>query len=273
MKDQILEETKVDISANSKYLFRATGRVEKFEGWKRVYERTEDKGQRTEEELPPLGVGEVLTLIKLIPIQKFTQPPPRYSEATLVKALEEKGIGRPSTYAPVVSTIQERQYVTREEGKLKPTELGFGVNDFLVKHFPEVFDYSFTAQMEDDLDEVANGKKKWVPIIKEFWEPFNKKLTTVLENAKKVKVEEKLEEKCPKCGAPLVVKFGKYGKFISCSKFPKCDFKKPFVEKIGQKCPQCGGEIILRKTKRGKIFYGCLSYPKCQWASWQKPTS
>ena len=221
--------------------------------------------------LPPLSVGEVLTLIKLIPTQKFTQPPPRFSEASLVRALEEKGIGRPSTYAPIVSTIQVRQYVVKEEGKLKPTELGFVVNDFLVKHFPKVVDYSFTARMEDNLDEIANGKKKWTPVIEEFYKPFAEKLAGVSENAKKVKVEEELEEKCPECGATLVVKFGKYGKFVSCSRFPECEFKKPYIEKIGQKCPECGGEIIVRKTKRGKIFYGCSNFPKCKWASWKRP--
>lgn len=276
MTNQLVEETKVKVEARAKkpaavFLFQAVGRVEKFPGWKRLYQNSENQDEKEETKLPSLRVDEVLTLIDLLSEQKFTQPPPRYSEASLVRVLEEKGIGRPSTYAPTISTIQSRQYVIKEEGKLKPTELGVVVNGFLVKHFPKVVDYSFTARMEDDLDEIANGKKEWVPVIKEFYQPFADKLDKVAEKAKKVKVEEKLGEKCPQCGAPLVIKFGRYGKFISCSKFPKCEFKKNYVEKIGQKCRECDGEVIVRKTKRGRTFYGCSNWPKCKWASWQKP--
>jgi DNA topoisomerase-1 len=271
MENQVLDETKVGIEANSKFIFQAVGKVEKFDGWKKVYQRAEAEKKKAEEQLPLLSVAEVLTLIKLIPTQKFTQSPPRYSEASLVRALEERGIGRPSTYAPIISTIQDRQYVTREEGKLKPTELGFVVNDFLIKYFSKIMDYSFTAQMEDDLDEIADGKREWIPLVEEFYQPFSEKLIKVSKRAQKVKVEEELDEKCPQCGAPLVVKFGRYGKFVSCSKFPKCNFKRSYVEKTGQKCPECGGDVIIKKTKKGKIFYGCSNYPKCTWASWQKP--
>lgn len=267
MSAAVLKTSKIKVGTQAKnYLFSASGLVVKFPGFLKVWQ----EGLK-ERKLPQFVPNEPLDMVKLIPTKHFTQPPPRYSEASLVAILEKKGIGRPSTYAPTLSTVQERQYLIKEEGKFKPTKLGLVVNDFLVKHFGGIVNIPFTARMEDDLDEIANGRKKWRPVIAEFYQPFAEKLEKVAAKAKRVKVEEKLKEKCPECGASLVIKFGRYGKFISCSKFPKCDFKKNYIEKIGQKCPECGGEIIVRKTRKGRVFYGCSNYPKCNWASWQKP--
>ncbi len=239
------------------YLLRATGSVVKFDG---------------DKILPVLSEGEKLKLLQLLPGQHFTEPPARYTEASLIKKLEELGIGRPSTYAPIISTILERIYVEREERKFFPTPLGLAVADFLLKNFPDIFDYAFTAQMEDALDEVARGERAWQPTIKDFYTPFEKKLETVEEKADKVKIkEEVVDEKCPKCGKNLVVKFGKFGKFLACSGFPDCKYTASMDEKIDIPCPDCGGEIVVRRTKKGRIFYGCKNWPTCKFASWKKP--
>jgi len=272
MMAAIWDQTRINVQAVSVknlYTLLAEGKVIKFAGWLKLYEKSNE-----EEVLPKVKAGDDLDLLKLKDEQKFTQPPPRYTEATLIKALEERGIGRPSTYAPIVSTIQTRQYVEKQEGKFKPTSLGTTVNDFLVEYFPDVFDYQFTANMEDELDDIANGKREWVPVINDFYQPFEEKLTSVSQVAERVQVPtEATGEKCPQCQeGQLVIRVGRFGKFLSCSRFPECDYSAPLIQKLeGIKCPQCGGEVVIRRTKKGKQFYGCANYPKCHWASWRKP--
>jgi len=274
MSEAILEQTSVDVKA-SEYLLRATGSVIKFEGWLKLYGREEDDDtQEKKQVLPPLTEKEQLRLIQLLPGQHFTQPPPRYNEASLIKKLEELGIGRPSTYAPILSTIQERFYVEKKERKFIPTTLGFTVTDFLVKYFSDIVDYTFTAQMEDELDEIARGEREWKPTIRQFYEPFEKKLEETEKTAEKVKMEVELSgKKCPECDKELIVRYGKFGKFLACSGFPDCKHTESLEEKINAKCPDDGGDIVVRKTRRGKTFYGCKSWPVCKFASWTKPKS
>jgi len=265
MAQAIFDSTVVEILAKN-YIFRATGQILKFDGFLKVYPIRYE-----EAELPPLELKEVLKLKKLVPTQHFTQPPSRYTEATLIKELEKNGIGRPSTYAPIISVLQERNYVKKDEKKrFYPTEIGISVNDILVTHFPEIVDIKFTAKMEDNLDKIANGKKEWVLALKEFYDPFAKNLKEKYkEVAKKVIITEK---KCPKCGAPLVIRISKFGRFYGCSNFPKCKYTAPFSES-GIKCPKCKkGEIVQKKTKKGKIFYACNLWPECDFALWEKPT-
>jgi DNA topoisomerase-1 len=229
-----------------------------------------------ENELPFLKIGEILELIKLIPSQHFTQPPPRYNEASLIKALEENGIGRPSTYAPILSTVQERNYIEKDEQRrFRPTEIGTVVNDLLVAHFPEIVDVKFTATMEEDLDEIAEGQRKWVPVIREFYQPFEKNLKQKEKEIQKSDIaHEKTEKICPKCASPLLIRLGRYGKFYACSKFPKCRYTESLKENnLGVKCPKCKkGQIVEKRTKKRKIFYGCNRWPKCDFALWDKPT-
>lgn len=283
MREVLVEETVIDVNAAGQqniYTLEARGEVEKFKGWKILYDKNngveesrDPKGEQLAQ-LPPLAKGDFLELQKITPLQKFTQPPPRYNEASLIKTLEELGIGRPSTYAPTISTILGRMYVEKHESKFIPTALGFAVNDFLIEYFPDVFDYQFTAHLEDDLDKIANGKKQWVPVIRGFYEPFSLKLAGVQRVAERVAVEaEATGEKCPKCGqGQVVIRIGRFGKFLSCSRFPACDFRAPYIARTGFKCPKCGGDIVYKKTKKGKGFYGCANYPKCDFASWHKPT-
>jgi len=282
MNQAIFNSTAVDISTKNPapyrtegsgagYIFRATGQILKFDGFLKVYPIKFE-----ETELPPLEINEILELIKLIPSQHFTQPPPRYSEATLIKTLEENGIGRPSTYAPILSTIQERNYIEKDENrKFRPTEIGTVVNDLLVNHFPEIVDIGFTAEMEEDLDEIAEGEKKWVPVIKEFYQPFEKNLQKKYEEVSKKDITEKPTKKiCQKCGAPLLIRLGRYGEFYACSKFPKCRYTESLEKNtLGIKCPKCKkGKIVEKRTKKHKIFYGCSNWPKCDFALWDKPT-
>jgi DNA topoisomerase-1 len=286
MEASVYDETKIDVVASSnvkaqmskRYLLRASGQVMKFEGWRAAYGevKTQNAKLKTngEIQLPEVKKDEALDLIKVISEQKFTQPPPRYGEASLVKTLEKLGIGRPSTYAPIISTIQVRNYVEKTEGRFHPTNVGIAVNDFLIASFARVFDYGFTAEMEDNLDNVAHGKRKWQKMMKDFYTPFEKKLGSVEEKAKRVKIEtEKLGKKCPKCKkGELVIRTGRFGKFISCSRFPDCRHTEKYENRIGMKCPDCGkGHVIVKKTKRGRQFYGCSRYPKCNFASWKKP--
>ncbi|MFQ6015000.1 MAG: type I DNA topoisomerase [Anaerolineae bacterium] len=271
------------ISHKPKYLFRATGSVLKFPGFLRVYEESRDvrepqsneedkEDKKPEKELPPLTVKEILDLLQLIPQQHFTQPPPRYSEATLVKALEKHGIGRPSTYAPIISTIQQRRYVEQRQRRLYPTSLGFTVNDLLVEHFPDIMDVGFTAQMEEDLDLIASGEREWVPVLREFYEPFAEAVQQAKQNMQKIVLaDEPAGEDCDKCGSPMIIKMGRYGKFIACSNFPACKNTKPFLVKVGVQCPDCGGEMVEKKTRRGRIFYGCANYPQCEFSLWDRP--
>jgi len=261
---------KSKIQNPNKYIFRANGQMLKFDGFLKVYPIKYE-----ETELPLLKINEILELIKLIPSQHFTQPPPRYNEATLIKELEKNGIGRPSTYAPILSTIQERNYIEKDEQKrFKPTEIGIIVNDLLVNHFSEIVDINFTAKMEEDLDKIAEGKKAWVPTIKAFYQPFEENLKKKYEEISKKDIAEKETEKiCPKCGAPLLIKLGKFGRFYACSRFPQCKYTEPLEEnKLKVNCPKCQAPLLEKRTKKGKIFYACSNWPKCDFALWDKPT-
>ncbi len=275
MPEAIFDMTAVDIAAATKdktHTFRATGQIMKFDGFLKVYPL-----KFTEMALPDLKPQDKLELMELKPLQHFTEPPPRYSEATLIKTLEKYGIGRPSTYAPIISTVQDRGYVERIERRLlKPTETGVLVNDLLVEHFPEIVDIQFTARMEDELDEIAEGKIGWQPVVREFYDPFARRLTEKYTTVKKHAVAETTEEVCEKCGKPMVVRLGRFGKFLACSGFPECKttktLKNSVPETIGMKCPKCKeGDVIVRWTRRKKIFFGCSRYPACDYASWTDP--
>jgi DNA topoisomerase-1 len=272
------------------YLLRATGSVLRFAGFLKVLGDDEDDDARRKQ-LPDLASGEPLELAGLTPEQHFTQPPPRYSEATLIKALEEEGIGRPSTYAPILSTIQERGYVERAEKVLKPTDLGTIVNDLLVEHFPDVVDVGFTAQIEEHLDQVAEGGTDWVPVVREFYDPFASTVAKAASLVERVEIaDEPSDEVCDcagtcgpacaealqaagrtVCARPMVIKLGRFGKFLACSGFPECRSTRTLLTKIGVACPKCGGDLIERKTRRGRVFYGCSTFPACDFASWQRP--
>jgi DNA topoisomerase-1 len=287
MEAAVLDNTRIDIAAGPAselaagrvpYTFRATGSVVRFPGWMAVYEQGRDEGDEDELDkgaLPAVDIGELLNLLKLLPEQHFTQPPPRFTEAMLVKALEEQGIGRPSTYAPTIATLQFRNYVAVEERKLIPTELGFVVNDILVQHFPAVFDIGFTSQLEGELDEIASGDRKWIPTLHQFYEPFTKTLRSAEETMERVKIrDEPTDEICEICGRPMVIKLGKFGKFLACSGFPDCRNARPLLTRIGVECPTCHqGEIVERRSKKGRKFYGCERYPECEFVSWNKPVS
>ncbi len=281
MEAAVYDTLQVEVTGKSgghEYLLRASGSSVKFPGFLVVYEeaRNEDVKSEDEEENVkiPAGVaeGQEQKLVRLIPEQHFTQPPPRYSEASLVQALEEDGIGRPSTYAPTLSTIQQRGYVVREEKRLVPTEMGMQVNDLMVQYFPDIVDLKFTARMEEDLDMIASGQAEWTEVMYEFYRPF-------AEDVKKAQAEmpvtksgpEPIGRKCPEDGGELVIRYGRFGKFISCSNFPACRYTEPWLEKIGVKCPKDGGELVERKTRKGRTFYGCSNYPTCDFTSWKKP--
>jgi DNA topoisomerase-1 len=276
MLNAIYDTISVEVLADDKYLFRASGARVRFPGFLAVYEETRDEDAVPDEEasklLPDLAVGEVVDLVKLMPEQHFTQPPPRYTEATLIRALEENGIGRPSTYAPIISTIQDRGYVERIDRRLNPTELGFIVNDLVVKHFPDVVNVGFTAQMEENLDLIARGEEDWVPVLREFYTPFEQAVKLAEQTMEKVDVaDQPTGEKCEKCGHDLIIKWGRYGKFVACSNFPECRNAKPYLEKIGVTCPQCGGDLVEKRSRKKRIFYGCANYPACNFVSWKKP--
>ncbi|MGB2800224.1 MAG: type I DNA topoisomerase [Dehalococcoidia bacterium] len=276
MSPTILDTTSVDIEARDgkSYLLRAKSSVVKFPGFAILYSEGKDEAEdeKAESTLPELVKGESLNLLGLFPEQHFTQPPPRYSEATLVKALEERGIGRPSTYAPTLSTIQDRSYVERIDGRFHPLELGFVVTDILIEHFPDIVDLGFTAQMEEELDQIAQGERGWVPFLQDFYDPFEKTLKTADERMERVKVaEETTDEVCSICGRPMVIKWGRYGKFLSCSGYPECKNAKPFLVKTGVKCPKCGGEVVQKQSKKKRFFYGCANYPDCDFTTSNKP--
>jgi DNA topoisomerase-1 len=268
MTQAIFDRTEVEILAKN-YGFLAKGQILKFDGFLKVYPMKFE-----EEELPELEKGEILKVLKILPLQHFTQPPPRYTEATLIKELEKHGIGRPSTYAPILTTIQERNYVKKDEKKrFYPTAVGILVNDLLVKHFPEIVDINFTAKMEDDLDKIANGEKGWVETLREFYEPFSENLNKKYKEIRGAGILEKTEKKCPKCGAQLFIRVSKYGRFLACSNYPKCKYTFDLENSTGIQCPKCKkGEIVKRKSKKGKIFWGCSNYPKCDFVLWNEPT-
>ena len=326
MAQALLDSVSVDIVAKGSYLFRATGSTIKFPGFMKIYiEGKDDDGDENKGMLPQLERDQMLTLIDLVPEQHFTQPPPRYTEATLVKTLEEYGIGRPSTYASIIDILQTRKYVKLTDRRFSPEDLGMTVSQLLVNHFPQYVDYQFTAQMEEELDEIARGEISWKPVVRNFWKPFINLIDKKDNELKKSDiVDEETEEICPQCGAHLIIKLGRYGKFYGCKGYPKCRYIRPLDDKEGEtenqsaaveedcekcgkpmiikagrygkflacsgypqcknvrslnkpvslgiKCPECSeGDIVEKKTRRGKLFYGCSSYPKCDFATWDKP--
>lgn len=276
MADAIYDQTGIDIKAGD-YNLRAGGRIIKFAGFMNVYLEitNEDKPDEEKEEslLPELAVGDICTLKSIDGLQKFTEPPARYTEASLIKTLEEYGIGRPSTYAPTISTIQDRGYVRIEQRKFYPEEISFIVTDLLRDHFPFVVSVDFTAHLETELDDISEGKIVWTGVMKEFWEPFKSDLDKAGENVERVKIEKETDEICEKCGKPMVIKMGRYGEFLACTGWPDCKNAKPLPAKdLGIKCPKCNeGDVVERKTKRGKKFWGCSRYPKCDYATWDMP--
>jgi DNA topoisomerase-1 len=258
------------------YLLRAAGSTVQFLGFLIVYEEARDEDQQAGEEearIPPgLDQGQAQQMVRLIPEQHFTQPPPRFTEATLVRTLEENGIGRPSTYAPILGTLQQRGYVVRDGKRLTPTETGITVNDLLIEHFPDILDVGFTAQMEADLDRIASGELGWVSVMREFYGPFSQKLELAEQRIPQMNMgPEPIGRACPECGHELVIRYGRYGKFISCSNFPNCRYTEAWLEKIGVHCPKDQGEIVERKTRRGRLFFGCANYPACDFTSWKRP--
>lgn len=256
--------------ANGIYGFKANGSELLFDGFRRLYNTADDEGAKL---LPSLEKDEKLKAESLKGEQSFTQPPARYTEASLVKELEDKDIGRPSTYAPIVSTLTERKYVGREKKALKPTELGFLVNDLMEEYFKDIVDAGFTANMENRLDDVEVGSQKWKDLISEFYGPFKKELDVADSAIEKIVVEDvPTGELCELCGKPMVIKAGRFGDFIACSGYPECKNTKPIIKTIGVKCPNCGKDIVARKSKRGRLFYGCSGYPDCKTVFWNKPT-
>lgn len=267
MANAVFHETNIDILAENIYSFESKGLILKFDGFIKIYP------VKTEENiLPNLSENDKIEADKIEMKEHETKPPPRFNEASLIKTLEKFGIGRPSTYAPTISTIQERGYAVKNSNKsLEPTEIGIKVVDLLKEHFADIVDINFTAKMEENLDKIADGKIKWQPVIKEFYDPFNKNLETKYEEVKKQVITEETDEICEKCGKKMLIKFGRFGKFIACSGFPECKNTKPMPKKtLGIKCPKCAdGEIVEKKTiKRKRIFYGCSKYPECDFSTW-----
>lgn len=268
MADAVYDAQSVNASIDN-YIFRTSGSKLKFDGFMRVYTYA---GQE-DLILPEMEEESVLDVKKIEPSQHFTQPPARYTEASLVKALEELNIGRPSTYSPTISTIMQREYVKKTGSALMPTELGFIVTDLMEENFKQIMDLDFTAEMEGKLDLVEDGDIEWHQLIREFYQPFEKAVTEATENIEKIVLEEETDEICDVCGSPMVVKFGRFGKFLACKNYPECKGTKPLLEKIGVHCPLCDdGEVILRKSKKGKLFYGCSKFPSCHFVSWKEPT-
>jgi DNA topoisomerase-1 len=267
------------VSDQENYLLRTTGSTLRFEGFLAVYEEAKDEDQNFENgdalKIPAdIEEGQKQKLVCVLPEQHFTQPPPRFTDASLVKTLEEYGIGRPSTYAAILSTIQDRGYVYREAKRLYPTETGMLVNDLLVNYFSDIVNVNFSAHMEDDLDLIAEGKAEWREIVQGFYNTFEPQLKHAQEEMPEQKAElEKVGRTCPRCNHDLVIRWGRFGKFISCSNFPECRYTEPWLEKIGVTCPECGGDIVRRRTRKGRVFYGCSNYPECQFTSWKEPVS
>jgi DNA topoisomerase-1 len=280
MEAAVYDTVSVEVSSQKaphSYLLRASGSTVKFSGYLVVYEEAKDEDKKPEDvedvRIPPgLMEHQIQHLKKLIPEQHFTEPPPRYTEASLVQVLEEFGIGRPSTYAPILSTIQERGYVIREAKRLNPTDTGILVSDLVVDHFGDFINTGFTAKMESNLDRIALGKAKWVKVISQFYNEFEPLLKKAQAEMPEHKMElEKIGRTCPECGNDLVIRWGRYGKFISCSGFPNCRHTEAWLEKIGVKCPKDSGDLVERKTRRNRIFYACANYPACDFTSWKKP--
>ena len=268
MTPQIVDTMSVSLSQNG-VDFHANGSKVKFDGFTKVYKR----GQEKDNVLPDLNQGDQVNLISDDPAQHFTQPPARYTEAALIKTLEENGVGRPSTYAPTLDTIQRRYYVRLVSRHFEPTELGEIVDQIIVKQFPEIVNVKFTAEVEDDLDRIEEGKENWVKVVDKFYQPFSKEVQAAEEQVAKIEMHDELAgTNCEICGAPMVVKMGRYGKFHACSRFPNCRNTKAIVKDIGVTCPKCGqGNVVERKSKKNRVFYGCSRYPDCDFVSWDKP--
>lgn len=274
MASAVLDTMSVDIAAGES-VFRAVGSKIRFHGFMKVYVEGNDDGTTEDDKfLPPMQTGDALEIHEIEPKQHFTQPPPRYTEARLVKTLEELGIGRPSTYAPTLETIQKRGYVAIEEKKFVPTELGELINEQMEQYFPEILDVEFTAHMEGDLDHVEEGSEDWVRVLGEFYKTFEQRLEVAEEEMKEIEIEDEVsDEICEKCGKPMVYKLGRFGKFLACSGFPDCRNTKPIIKDIGVTCPKCKeGHVVERRSKKGRIFYGCDRYPDCDFVSWDKPS-
>ena len=272
MSAAVFDQTTVDVAAGH-CTFRATGTTMRFAGFTRVYEegRDEEKESAKRVVLPELNDGDPLDCSKVEPKQHFTEPPPRYTEAALVKALEDNGVGRPSTYSTIVETIQARGYVTQQERRFMPTEIGAAVNDLLVEHFPKIVNLDFTASMEGDLDKVAVGSEDWVALLRGFYGPFAGELESAQQKLPRLELrDEPTDEICPNCGRPMVIKTGRFGKFISCSGYPECKTTKPIVKDTGAKCPKDGGAILERRSRKGRTFFGCANYPNCDFVSWDR---
>ncbi|MCI0868576.1 MAG: type I DNA topoisomerase [Chloroflexi bacterium] len=284
MSDALFDSTTVEIEASStksdtQYQFRARGSVLKFPGFRTVYMESADEPASQDEEtpsLPELAKEDVLDCLDLSKEQHFTQPPPRFTEATLIRTMEDKGIGRPSTYAPIMATIMDRDYVVKDQGRFTPTKLGIAVTDLLKQHFPDIMDVGFTAKIEDQLDNVAEGQQEWEPMLKDFYEPFDKSIEKAMKEAERVprdQIDEETDEFCEKCERPMVIKSGRFGRFMSCSGFPDCKNSKPIIIRVGVPCPECGKDMVERRQKGrgGKVFYGCSGYPDCKFALNQRP--
>ncbi len=285
MKPAVYDTLTLEIEGafeQNRYDFRVSASALKFDGFLALYGKRDLNGEQKEQEadeldatltqLPDVRVNDPLDILELIPEQHFTQPPARFSDASLIRALEENGIGRPSTYAPIISTLRSRGYIVREKRRLVPTEIGEVVNDLLVDHFPGIVDPRFTALMESELDDIASGKREWVDVIQEFYAPFSIQLEEAKVAMPEVKTEpEILDRACPESGHPLQIRHGRFGKFIGCTNFPECRYTEPWLEKIGVICPLDGGDLVERRTRRGRVFYGCANYPDCEFTSWKRP--
>jgi DNA topoisomerase-1 len=269
MKPAVYDVVNADI-INGDYGFKANGRRLVFDGFLKVYS---DHSEEKDKPLPPLAKGQSLELIKLNAEQKFTEGPSRFTEASLIKELEDKGIGRPSTYASIVSTLDERRYVRKDKKSLMPTDLGIKVTEIMEEYFREIVDTGFTAEMEEKLDSVAEGGETWQTVVSDYYDGYIKEqLNKAAGELERVKVEaEPTGEICPQCGRPLVRRQSRYGEFVGCSGYPSCRYIKPNIVNIGVKCPKCGADIIRKKSKKGKIFYGCSAYPQCDQVYWYKP--
>ncbi|MBO5007929.1 MAG: type I DNA topoisomerase [Clostridia bacterium] len=272
MTDAIFDTVSAELEANG-YTFRASGSTVKFAGFSLLYTESKDEGEKKEGKLPELNIGDTPKCDKIEKEQHFTQPPARYTEASLIKTLEEKGIGRPSTYAPIITTIIARGYVVRSKKTLSPTELGMIVNELMCENFEKIVDVGFTASMEEDLDKVEEGSVDWHELIGSFYTPFEATLKEAEEKIGNIEIKDEVSDvQCEKCGRMMVYKQGKFGRFLACPGFPECRNTKAIVKGTGVPCPKCGKEIIEKKSKRGKLFYGCTSYPDCDFTSWDKPT-
>ncbi|POB09159.1 type I DNA topoisomerase [Sulfobacillus sp. hq2] len=280
MAAMVYESTTIDVAFQDQAKFRATGSRVLFPGYSTVYQESFDEAdpqlQDDDTKAKPLldlVAGTVLTIARIEPQEHFTEPPPRYTEASLVKTLEELGIGRPSTYAPIVETLLHRDYVRRDQKKLIPTDLGRVVVDLLQHYFPEIVDTRFTAEIETELDHVAADDMQWQDVLKGFYERFSEELAKADDDIEKVDLPlEETDEVCEKCGRPMMVKYGRFGKFLACSGYPECDFTKPYVEKTGALCPKCHKDLVVRRTRKGRTFYGCVGYPECDFVTWNRPS-